>query len=57
MLPRLNIALGFRDDVTEKVILEEWLYQADKGSESTLAEETAYLYVGGREPGPLGHSL
>lgn len=39
----------------KRVILEEWLCQADKESGSTLAEGTAYLRVGGRKPGTLGH--
>lgn len=38
---RLNIALGFRDDFIEEVIVEKWFCQADEGSERTLVEETA----------------
>lgn len=55
MSPRLNIALGFRTDFIEEVILEEWLCQTDMGSESTPAEGPEYLYIGGREPGTSGH--
>jgi hypothetical protein len=57
MSPRLNIAVGLRDEFIEEVIFEEWLCQADKGSAGTLAEETeCYLYGGRRKHGTLGPS-